>query len=95
MAKYKTKIVLITKRPKQTSIKIRIGEYSANTPNMPHSQPALKYLGVMPDQKLNFKSNLERLAKCRWPKTNLESCPLNLVLCSLIWALVLKQTRSK
>ena len=41
LAEHKTEVVLITKRGKQTSIKIRIGEHIIQ------SQPTLKYLGVM------------------------------------------------
>ena len=56
LAEHKTEVVLITKRRKQTSIKIRIGEHIIQ------SQPTLKYLGVMVDQRLKFKSHLENLA---------------------------------
>ncbi|CAD7089303.1 unnamed protein product [Hermetia illucens] len=55
LAKDKTEVVLITKRRKQTSVKVRIGEHIIQ------SQPTLKYLGVMVDQRLKFKSHLENL----------------------------------
>lgn len=48
LAEHKTKLVLITKWRKQTSIKIRIGEHIIQSP------PKLKYLGVMVDQRLKI-----------------------------------------
>lgn len=53
LAEHKTEVVFISKRRKQTLMKIRIDEQTIL------SQPALKQLGVTIDQKLNFKPHLE------------------------------------
>lgn len=48
LAKHQTELVVITKRKKWTSTKIRIGK------DIMHSQPAPKYPEVMIDQNLHF-----------------------------------------
>ena len=56
LAEHKTEVVLITKRRKCTSMKIKVGTQTI------YSKPALKYLGVMIDQRLNFRLHVEGAA---------------------------------
>lgn len=58
LREHKAEVVLITKGRKNTSMKSKVGITTV------HSQPALKYLVEMIDQRLNFKSH-EKLQQPR------------------------------
>ena len=56
LAEHKTEVVLISKRRKNTTVKIKVGGKTI------YSQPSLKYLGVIIDRRLNFKRHIEYAA---------------------------------
>ncbi|CAD7086205.1 unnamed protein product [Hermetia illucens] len=53
LAEHKTELVLISKRRKDTTVKIKVGEKTI------YSQESLKYLGVIIDKRLDFKKHIE------------------------------------
>lgn len=57
LAEHKTETVLITSRKKIEYMRIQVGEQSIS------SQNSLKYLGVVIDNRLNFKAHIEYVSK--------------------------------
>lgn len=56
LAEHKTEVVLVTSRRKRENMRVLVGEHQIT------SKPSLKYLGVIIDARLNFKTHIEHTA---------------------------------